>query len=31
VEIEARLEAWLAERPGAPHGDAPGKSRRAPG
>jgi hypothetical protein len=26
-EIEARVLAWLHERPGAPHGDAPGRRR----
>lgn len=26
-EIEAKISAWLCERPGAEHGDAPGKSR----
>ena len=26
-EIEAKLRAWLSERPGAEHGDAPGKLR----
>lgn len=26
ADIEARLVAWLRERPGAPFGDAPGKS-----
>lgn len=25
AEIESRLEAWLRERPGAEHGDAPGR------
>ena len=25
AEIEARVRAWLAERPGAPFGDAPGR------
>jgi hypothetical protein len=29
-DIEARLGAWLLERPGAEHGDAPGKLRRVP-
>jgi hypothetical protein len=26
TEIEVRLEAWLAERPGAEHGDAAGRA-----
>jgi uncharacterized protein YPO0396 len=30
-EIDAKLSAWLRERPGAEHGDAPGKSRRFAG
>ena len=30
-EIEAKLSAWLLERPGAEHGDAWGKSRRFEG
>jgi hypothetical protein len=25
AEIQARLDAWLAERPGAEEGDAPGR------
>lgn len=28
AEIEARLAAWLSERPGAQDGDAPGRVRR---
>jgi hypothetical protein len=28
AEIEDRLSAWLSERPGAEHGDAPGRMRR---
>jgi hypothetical protein len=28
AEIEAMLSAWLLDRPGAEHGDAPGKVRR---
>ena len=28
AEIEARISAWLLDRPGAEHGDAPGKVRR---
>ena len=28
AEIESKLSAWLLERPGAEHGDAPGKPRR---
>jgi len=24
-EVEARLQAWLRDRPGAPHGDAAGR------
>jgi hypothetical protein len=27
AEIEDRLSAWLLERPGAEHGDAPGRLR----
>jgi hypothetical protein len=27
-EIEAMVSAWLLERPGAEHGDAPGKLRQ---
>jgi hypothetical protein len=27
-EVEAKLSAWLSERPGAEFGDAPGKVRR---
>jgi hypothetical protein len=26
-EIERKVVEWLQDRPGAPHGDAPGKSR----
>lgn len=26
-EIEAKIVAWLQDRPGAPHGDAPGTPR----
>ncbi len=26
-EIEGKLVKWLQDRPGAPHGDAPGKPR----
>ena len=26
-EIEAKLQSWLRERPGAEHGDGPGKLR----
>ena len=29
-EIETRLLAWLTQRPGAEHGDAPGKLRDLP-
>lgn len=29
AEIEALLAEWLATRPGAPHGDAEGRSRSA--
>jgi len=29
-DIEARLHEWLLERPGAEHGDAPGRLRRLP-
>jgi len=28
AEIEARVWAWLSERPGAEHGDAPGRTRK---
>lgn len=28
AEIAARLRAWLQTRPGAEHGDAPGRPRR---
>ena len=27
AEIEEKLSAWLSERPGADHGDAPGRLR----
>lgn len=27
AEIDALLQAWLAKRPGAEHGDAPGRLR----
>ena len=30
AEIEARLSAWLLERPGAEHGDAPERLRNLP-
>jgi hypothetical protein len=30
AEIEDRLNAWLRERPGAEHGDAPGRLRDLP-
>jgi hypothetical protein len=29
-DIEARLRVWLLERPGAEHGDAPGRLRPVP-
>jgi hypothetical protein len=29
-DIDARLQAWLLERPGAERGDAPGRPRRIP-
>jgi len=30
LEIEAKIQAWLRERPGAEHGDAPGRRRVFP-
>ncbi len=30
LEIEAKILAWLSKRPGAEHGDAPGKRRDLP-
>jgi hypothetical protein len=29
-DIDARLRVWLLERPGAEHGDAPGRPRPVP-
>jgi len=31
ADIEAKLRAWLAHRPGAEHGDSPGRPRRLSG
>jgi hypothetical protein len=30
AEIEAKVWEWLAQRPGAEHGDAPGRLRKLP-